>query len=235
MNSPLAEQCRARTPTGQGGPWYGVYPATVTDIVDPDGQGRVKVHLPWLPGDDRYEHWARLATFMAGANRGSWFIPDVGDEVLVAFAAGDARHPFVVGALWNGQDSPPETMDSSGRNTLKVLRSRNGVQITLDDEDGRERFHVETPGGQKLTLSDGPGVVNVEDANGNSMKFEAAGITINAAAKVTLNAGASVDISAGSVNINAGVSSFSGIVRCPTLIADSVISASYTPGAGNIW
>ena len=92
----------------------GVYPALVTDVQDPDGQGRVKVSLPFVNGAEgpQAAAWARLATFMAGADRGSWFIPEVKDEVLVAFMAGDARHPVVIGALWNGVDAPPETMDA---------------------------------------------------------------------------------------------------------------------------
>jgi uncharacterized protein involved in type VI secretion and phage assembly len=231
---PRRDPWPARTPTGAGGPWYGVYPALVTDLQDPDGQGRVRVRLPWAPDSTGYEAWARLAVFMAGRNRGAWFIPDVDDEVLVAFVAGDARHPVVVGALWNGRDEPPASMDGAGRNTKKVLRSRNGVQLTLDDEDGRERFVVETPGGQRITLSDGPGAVEVVDANGNSIKLEASGITITAAAKVTVNA-SQVAVSAGMVTVDAGMSKFSGVVQCDTLISNSVISTSYTPGAGNIW
>ena len=80
----------------------------VNDIKDPDGQGRVKVTFPGSPDTDgaRYEPWARLATFMGGNNRGSWFIPDVNDEVLLVFEGGDPRRPYVVGALWNGNDSP---------------------------------------------------------------------------------------------------------------------------------
>ena len=107
-----------RVPAGFGGPWYGVYPALVSDIVDPDGQGRVKVKLPWSPdtGSNHYEAWARLAVPMAGSNRGTWLIPDVNDEVLVAFEAGNATRPYVVGALWNGQDAGPESMDSAGNN-----------------------------------------------------------------------------------------------------------------------
>jgi uncharacterized protein involved in type VI secretion and phage assembly len=231
---PRRDQLQARVPGGAGGPWYGVYPAQVTDIQDPDGQGRVRVRLPWAPDDTGYEAWARLAVFMAGNNRGAWFIPDVDDEVLVAFVAGDPRHPIVVGSLWNGSDTPPASMDGGGRNLNKVLRSRNGVQLTLDDSDGQERFIVETPGGQRITLSDGPGGVNVEDANGNSVKLEAAGITVTAAAKVTVNA-SQVAVSAGMVTVDAGMSKFSGVVQCDTLISNSVISASYTPGAGNIW
>jgi uncharacterized protein involved in type VI secretion and phage assembly len=225
-----------RLARGRGGRFYGVYAALVTDIADPDGQGRVRVQLPWSSdeGGRRYEVWARLATLMAGANRGSWFIPDVNDEVLVAFEAGDTRRPYVIGALWNGQDSPPESMDGAGRNNLKVLRSRNGVTVTLDDSSGQERLRLETPGGQQLLLKDGPGSIELQDSNGNSVKLEPAGITVNASAKVTIN-GSVVEISAGAVTVNAGMSRFSGVVQADTVLTNSVVSASYTPGAGNIW
>src|SRR2546425_1196520 len=95
-----------RAASGPGGLFYGVYPAIVTDLNDPGGQGRVKLRLPWSPDPSgaTYEVWARMATLMAGANRGTWFIPDVKDEVLVAFEAGNPRRPYVVGALWNGKD-----------------------------------------------------------------------------------------------------------------------------------
>ena len=215
---------------------FGAYPATVTDIKDPDSQGRIKIKLPWSPDNSGsgYEVWARLAVLMAGNNRGSWFIPDVNDEVLVMFEAGDARRPYVVGAVWNGSDTPPESMDGAGNNFKKVLRSRNGVKLTMDDTDGQEKFIVETPGGQKMTLKDGPGAVEIVDSNGNSIKLESAGITITAAAKLTVNA-STVEVSAGMVTVNAGMSKFSGVIKCDTLITNSVVSASYTPGAGNIW
>ena len=230
------ETLNSRAARGYGGRFYGVYVALVTDVADPDGQGRVKVRLPWSPDSEgsAYEVWARIATMMAGNDRGSWFIPDVNDEVLVAFEAGDTRRPYMVGALWNGQDAPPESMDSSGNNNIKKLRSRNGVQITLDDSDGQEKLILETPGGQRITLEDGPGKVEVVDSNGNSVTMEAAGITVTASAKVTINA-ATVEVSAGMVTVNAGMSKFSGVVQADTVITNSVISASYTPGAGNIW
>lgn len=216
--------------------WYGVYPALVSDIKDPDGQGRVKVTLPWAPDADgaRYEAWARLATLMAGGNRGSWFVPDTGDEVLVAFEGGDPRRPYAVGGLWNGSDAPPESMDGSGRNAKKVLRSRNGVKVTLDDSDGQEKLILETPGGQRLTMKDGPGAVELVDSNGNSLKLETSGVTVTAAAKVTVNA-ATAEISAATLTVNAGMSRFSGVVQADTVITNSVVSSSYTPGAGNIW
>src|SRR4051794_5974726 len=145
-----------RLPSGAGGLLYGVYTALVVDLQDPDGQGRVKIRLPWSPdtGSASYELWARVAVLMAGSNRGTWFIPDVDDEVLVAFEAGNPRRPYVVGALWNGSDSPPESMDSD--NTRKVIRSRNGVKITLEDRDGQETLTLETPGGQTMAYKDSP-------------------------------------------------------------------------------
>jgi uncharacterized protein involved in type VI secretion and phage assembly len=224
----------ARIPAGLGGRWYGVFPALVRDNQDPDGQGRVLVALPWSPDPSgaSYEAWARVATLMGGNNRGSWFIPDVDDEVLVGFEGGDPRRPFVLGGLWNGKDSPPESMAAG--NNVKVLRSRNGVKITLDDTDGRETLVLETPGGQTVTLKDGPGTIEVADANGNSVKLEPAGITVTAAAKVTVTA-ATAEISVGMLTVNAGMSKFSGVVQADTVITNSVVSASYTPGAGNIW
>ena len=129
----------------------GVCTAVVIDNVDPDNRGRVKVRLGQIgAGEKASETWARIATLMAGDNRGTWFIPDVKDEVLVAFDAGDIGRPYVIGALRNDTDSPPATMDAN--NTKKLLRSRSGVQITLDDQGGQESFLVETPGGQRLLL-----------------------------------------------------------------------------------
>jgi len=192
------------------------------------------VRLPWLPDDGGYNVWARLATFMAGASRGSWFIPDVDDEVLVAFEAGDPRRPYVVGALWNGKDTPPESMDGAGNNFIKSITSRNGVKVTLDDQDGQEKLILETPGGQKLTMQDGPGKVEIKDSNGNSITLDTGGVKIVAAAKVTVQA-STVEVSAGMVTVNAGMSKFSGVVQCDTLISNAVVSATYSPGAGNIW
>lgn len=216
--------------------WLGVFPALVIDIKDPDSQGRVKVSLPWAhdAGGQRYEAWARLATLMGGANRGSWFVPDVNDEVLVAFEGGDARRPYVLGGLWNGSDGPPETMDGAGRNDKKVLRSRNGVKVTLDDASGTETLTLETPGGQKATLKDGPGSIELSDANGNSIKLDTSGITITTSSQLQVNA-STATVGAGSVTVNAGAATFSGMVQANSVISPSIVGSSYTPGAGNIW
>lgn len=214
---------------------HGAHLAEVVSLDDPEGRARVQVRL--LAADGVAGHdgpvWARVACAFAGADRGAFFLPDVGDEVLVAFVQGDARWPVVLGGLWNGASAPPDSIDG-GRNVRKVIRSRNGVRVLLEDEDGAERFVAETPGGQRVTLKDGPGSVTVEDASGNRVVLESSGVTVTAAAKVTVEA-STVEVSAGMVTVNAGMSRFSGVVQADTVIANSVISASYTPGAGNIW
>jgi uncharacterized protein involved in type VI secretion and phage assembly len=233
---PLESIVDARISSGLGGRWYGVYPALVSDIKDPDGQGRVKVTLPWAPdtGDQRYEAWARLATLMGGNNRGTWFVPDKNDEVLVTFEGGDPRRPYVIGALWNGSDTPPDSIDDAAKNDRKVIRSRNGVKVTLDDDSGKEKMILETPGGQKVTLKDGGGAVEIEDSNGNSVKLESGGVTVTTSAKVTVNA-STAEVTASMLTVNAGMSKFSGVVQADTVICNCIVASSYTPGAGNIW
>lgn len=225
-----------RVPKGFGGLFYGVYPALVTDVVDPDEQGRVKVQLPWSPDGkgDRYHVWARLATLMAGNNQGSWFIPDVDEEVLIVFQGGNPSHPYVIGALWNSQDLPPESMDSNGKNNKKTIRSRSGIQITLDDSNEEEQIILKTPGGQEVTLKDSPGRIEARDSNGNTVTMDSSGITVNASMNVTINA-SYVDVTASMLNVNAGISRFSGLVQADSMITNSIVSASYSPGAGNIW
>jgi len=217
------------------GLFTGGYLAEVISLDDPDSLSRVQLRVLNFDGVDSHDGpiWARVACAFAGNNRGSFLLPDVGDEVLVVFVNGDPRFPIVVGGLWNGSSTAPETI-SGGRNRKKVIRSKNGVKLTLDDQDGQEQFIAETPGGQKITLKDGPGAVWIEDSNGNSVKLETAGITVTASAKVTVNA-STVEISAGMVTVNAGLSRFSGVVQADTVITNTVISSVYTPGAGNIW
>ena len=217
------------------GLFTGGYLAEVINLDDPENLSRVQLRVMNFDGVDSHDGpiWARVACAFAGNDRGAFLLPDVGDEVIVVFVNGDPRFPVVIGGLWNGSSTPPETI-SGGRNRKKVIRSKNGVKLTMDDQDGQEQFIAETPGGQKITLKDGPGAVWIEDSNGNSVKLETAGITVTASAKVTVNA-STVEIAAGMVTVNAGLSRFSGVVQADTVITNTVISSVYTPGAGNIW
>lgn len=113
----------------------------------------------------------------------------------------------------------------STRETLPCCRRTN--------LKGKDQLIIETAAGQRITLLDSPGSILVEDANGNSVRLEPSGITIQASAKVVL-AASQLEVSAAMVTVNAGMAKFSGVVQADTLIANSVIASSYTPGTGNI-
>lgn len=212
--------------------YFGLYPAVVSDNQDPDGQGRVEVKLPWSPDPSgaEYAAWARLATTMAGDGRGTWFVPEIGDEVLIGFGGGDPRWPYVVGALWNGKAAAPESMDAD--NNVRSIVSRSGIRIALDDTDGAVTLTLSTPGGQEITLADGDGTVQVADANGNSIALGSDGITLTAANKLTVSA-ASIEMDAGSIKLSAAMCQCDGVVKTETIIANSVVGTAYTTGAGN--
>lgn len=232
----------APEPTGPGGGdararLFGVYPAVVTDVQDPDGQGRVQVRLPWVAEDegDRARVWARLATMMAGSGRGTWFIPEPGDEVLIAFMGGDPRHPVVTGALWNGVDSPPESM--SPNNDVRAIVSRAGHRVTLDDTEGASKLELQTSGGHVLTLDDAAGgVLTLRHSGGASVVIDAAGaVSITATTRMSLDAPAGLDVRSSVVKVDAPMVKCSGVVQCETLIATMVNGTIYTPGVGNVW
>jgi uncharacterized protein involved in type VI secretion and phage assembly len=144
-----------------GGYLKGVAIAVVTQNRDPDGLGRVKLKFSW-ESEPRESDCARCAVPMAGKDRGTYFLPEVGDEVLVAFEREDMRFPYVLGALWNGQDAPPDN-NSDGKNDRRVIKSRKGHTLTFDDgeqvgvelrlQDGK---HLKIDD-QGLVLEDGKG------------------------------------------------------------------------------
>lgn len=153
---------------------YGVAPAQVIGNRDSQAQGRVQLSLPWLPG---YQPWARVSTPLAGDGCGVYLIPQVGDEVLVAFGQGDVRDPFVVGSLWNGRDDPP----------AKGLTDPVAKRI------------VKTPRGHVITLDDMARSVEIETADGQKVTMDARKIVLDAgsgAAKVTLETSGEVTIAA---------------------------------------
>ncbi len=172
---------------------YGVVVGIVRDIKDPDNLGRVKVDFPWLASqsetvsvtgnDDRaHSFWARVATLMAGGKRGSFFIPEVDDEVLVAFEHGDPNRPFVLGSLWNRDDPPPEAMDSGGKNHIRAIHSRSGHTISFDDDanDKKAKVVVKSQGGHELTLDDAndTGKIELKTTAGHSVSLDDAGGTV---------------------------------------------------------
>jgi uncharacterized protein involved in type VI secretion and phage assembly len=131
---------------------HGVVIGLVHDAEDPQNLGRVQVSFPWMSEDNR-TYWARIATLMSGDARGSWFIPEVDDEVLVAFEHGDMQHPVVIGFLWNGVHKPP---NSDIDRHVRRLKTVSGHVLDFDDRSGSEKVRLETQGGHVLELLDSP-------------------------------------------------------------------------------
>ncbi|MCK4734088.1 MAG: hypothetical protein KAT65_16670, partial [Methanophagales archaeon] len=123
------------------GQFYGVFIGLVTNNEDDEKRGRVKVEFPWR-GNSNESNWARVATVMAGKDRGTFFLPEVDDEVLVAFDRGDINHPYVIGSLWNGVDTPPET-NADGKNNIRKIKSRSGHEIIFDDNHKQKKEKIE--------------------------------------------------------------------------------------------
>jgi len=148
----------------------GVAAGIVTNNQDTDDLGRVKLRFPWL-SDENETDWVRIATFMAGPERGSFFLPEVDDEVLVAFENGDIHRPYVIGVLWNGRHAPPET-NSDGNNNIRKIRSRSGHEIIFNDDDSarQEKIEIRTNAGHKVILDDSAGGEKIEiiDKTGNN-------------------------------------------------------------------
>ena len=146
------------------------YLARVVNINDPEGLNRVQVRLIAFDAisDQDAPLWARVVAPFAGQNRGTFFMPDVDDQVLVLFTNGDTRFPLVIGGLWNGAATAPADLGSDG-NRYKRIRSKNGITITLDDQHGQETLTIETPGGQRSSIA--PIVTSLFNADSNCSKL----------------------------------------------------------------
>ncbi len=126
--------------------------ALVTDNQDSEGRiGRVKVKYPMLSDNDS-SYWARIATPSAGHNRGFQFLPEVNDEVLVAFEQGDINQPYVIGSLWNGKDDSPQS--ASDAKDKRMIKTRSGHMIILDDTSGSEKIIIKDKTGSNIIQID---------------------------------------------------------------------------------
>lgn len=187
---------------GQASRIFGVAVALVTNNQDPDGVGRVKVRFPWLSDQDE-SHWARIAAPMAGKDRGAYFLPEVDDEVLVAFEHGDIRFPYVVGMLWNSKDTPPATNDD-GKNNVRVIKSRSGHVVRLNDEDGKERIEIVDKSEKNSIVIDTAGntitIVSDKDitlqAPNGTITLDAQKVAVKSSADAKIEAGGGMDVKA---------------------------------------
>lgn len=198
MNEDLLRRLLA--PPDEDGRLHGVVIGIVTNNRDPDGLHRVKLRFPWLSESDE-SHWARVATPMAGNDRGCYFLPEVDDEVLVAFEHGSVEHPFVIGSLWNGSDKPPES-NANGSNDHRSIKSRSGHVIRLGDASGGEKVEIiDKTGSNRIVITssdnkiviEASGDIEVTSSRGK-LKMSAVGIEISSQTDVKIQAQTTIDV-----------------------------------------
>jgi uncharacterized protein involved in type VI secretion and phage assembly len=179
----------------------GIVIGVVTDLGDEDSIGRVKVRYPHL--SDQTSHWARMATLMAGPNRGAFFKPEKDDEVLVAFEHNDPRRPYILGALWSKVDTPPPDDGDQKKNNWRFFKSRSGhifrfddtagaEKIELIDKDNKLRVTIDSSADDVSVICDS-GSVNVT-ANAGTVRISASNVEIKATRDMTLTAGGTMTI-----------------------------------------
>lgn len=206
------------------------------EVVDVGDDGKVQVRLYGVDGVDGQDApvWARVLTAVAGSGRGTFLLPDVGDEVLVTFVGGDPGRPVVVGSLWNGRNPPTEELGGNGVDRWSFT-GRDGTHVIVKEESqGQATVLVEVPGGVSAELTQaGGGKLELKTSTG-TVRIDSSGVTIESTSKVSVTA-STVEVSAAQVTVDAAMSRFSGVVQCDTIIASSVVGTTYTPGAGNVW
>jgi len=170
--------------SGRGGRIDGLAVGVVTDNKDPEGLARVKVHLAWQDEGD-VSHWARIAMLMAGKQRGTFFLPEIGDEVLLGAENGDPSHLYVLGMLWNGKDGPPDT-NADGKNNKRFIKTRAGHQLSFVDDEAAPLAELSLKDGKKLTIDKNG--IQATDGKGNTIVIEtnSSTITIESAAALKL-------------------------------------------------
>jgi uncharacterized protein involved in type VI secretion and phage assembly len=214
--------------------------ARVVNVKDPDSRNRIQVRIYNVDGvaDQDGAVWARVAVPFSGNNRGAFFIPDVGDEVLVVHLSGDSRFPVVVGGLWNGHDSAPDSFGGSGDSVDRwTITGKAGTKIAIIEDSSGPTIQFSTPGelSGKMTDANG-GSIEFTDSMQTSVRIDSNGVTINApTAQVQVMAASSMSVNAPQLSVNAAMSTFTGIVQCQVLQATTVVGTTYTPGAGNVW
>lgn len=218
----------------------GAYQATVVNVLDPDNRNRVHVRIYNADGVDSQDGavWARVAVPFAGSSRGAFFMPDIGDEVLVVFLSGDSRFPVVIGGLWNGHDSAPDSFGGSGNSVDRwTITGKAGTKIAIIEDSSGPTIQFTTPGHLTGKMTDsGGGSIEFTDSMQTSIKIDSNGVTINApTAQVQVTAATSMSITAPQLTVNAAMSTFSGMVQCQVVQATTVVGTTYTPGAGNVW
>jgi uncharacterized protein involved in type VI secretion and phage assembly len=176
--------------------------AVVKDLSDPEGLGRVRVTYPHL-GDETSEY-ARLVSPMAGAERGMFFRPQPGDEVLVGFEFGDPRRPYIIGSVWSSADKPPPgANDKPDENNLRFFRSRSGQIIRFDDTPSNERIEIiDKDGARRVVVDSANNKIEVSCDQGDVDISAPSGTVTISAMNISIKATGSVTIKGATVGIN---------------------------------
>ncbi len=170
----------------------GLHPAAVKEIADdPEGEARIKVVIHTLDAKGKGT-WARLATLDAGNERGTFFLPEVGDEVVVGFINDDPRDAVILGMLHSSKLKPPLTATKD--NHEKGLVTRSKLKLMFDDD--KKVITLETPGGNMMTISDDAKGLELKDQNGNTLTLDDQGITLKSAKDIILEATGKVNVKA---------------------------------------
>jgi uncharacterized protein involved in type VI secretion and phage assembly len=190
-------------PAGASGRIQGVVVGVVTNNEDKDDLNRVKVKFPWLMGSDGKEvesGWARIVAPDAGPKRGFQWLPEVNDEILVAFEHGDINRPYILGGLWNGKSKAPlanADAVASGKVKQRIIKSRSGHTIILNDEQNKEQIVIRDKTEKNEVMIDSA-------KNTLSIKVEK-DITIEAKGKITIKtSGGDISIEGQNISLKAG-------------------------------
>ena len=200
--------------------------AEVQDNNDPEARGRVQI----LIHASQMQCWAPVMVNSAGENYGVSFLPKIGEIVVIAFVSRD--QPVIMGSLWSGQNS--QTDDDGQTEDRYSITTPSGSVLEFLEQDGSTKIEMKTAQGQTLTLTEQNGGEITIQTGSENIKLSSSGISIESSSKVEVNA-PQVNVSTSLLKVDSGMSQFSGVVKCSTLISDSVVSSAYTPGAGNIW
>jgi len=168
---------------------------------DPDGEDRIKVRLPLISAQEEGV-WARIATLDAGKDRGTYFRPEIGDEVIIGFLNDDPRYPVVLGMCHSSNKSAPKP--PSYDNHEKGYVSREKLKMTFDDD--KKVIAFETPAGNKLTLSEDDKSITIEDQNGNKLILDDKGITLDSSKDIILKAAKDLKIEGQNLELKAQMS-----------------------------
>lgn len=178
MNAQLFELLTDGAQQDTRGRIFGPVIGVVTDNNDTEGLYRVAVSFPWL--GEKVVSWARVAAPMAGDNRGMYFLPEPNDEVLVMFERGDVNFPFVIGALWNGKDKAPVSGSEAENNDTRVIRSRSGHVIKLNDKKDHETIEIADQAGNSIVIDTSKKTVTIKSAQDLKLIATDGAITLEA-------------------------------------------------------